>query len=135
MAQMSSSPHEAHASQGMMQQRPEDDLDTMLQTQAELERALTHWRRMGEAVEQSDLQYLQRGRYEDYMAAISMLAAVLTRYTTVEALLTSWNQQTLRSAVERARILAPGRGVLNAQVLEGAAYWRRFCQLVAEHID
>jgi len=110
-------------------------MDTMLQTQAELEQALTHWRRMGEAVEQSDLQYLQRGRYEDYMAAISMLAAILTRYTTVEALLSSWKQQTLRSAVERARILAPGRGVLNAQVLEGAAYWRAFRQLVAEHID
>ncbi len=108
-------------------------MDTTLQTQAELERALTHWRRMGEAVEQSDLQYLQRGRYEDYMAAISMLAAVLTHCTTIEALLTNWKQQRLRTAVEHAHILAPGRGVLNAEVLEGAAYWRRFRQLVAQH--
>src|SRR5262245_20722644 len=108
-------------------------MDTMLRSQVELERALAHWRRMSEAIEQSDLPYLQRGRYEDYMVATRMPAAILTRYSTVEALLTSWKPQTLRSALERARILATGRGALNAQVLEGAAYWRAFRQLLAQH--
>jgi hypothetical protein len=109
-------------------------MGTMLQA-AELERALAQWRHMDAAVEDDDLRSLQRGRYEDYHAAIRVLAAVLGRYTTVEALLASWTDRTMRSAVERARILAPGRGVLNAEVLEGAAYWRRFRQLVAQHAN
>ncbi len=107
-------------------------MDTLLQIQAELERALTHWRRMGAAIEESDLRYVQRGRYEDYMAAIALLSVVLGGYTTIEALLASWREETLRAAVERARILAPGRGVLNPEVLECAAYWRRFREMVAQ---
>lgn len=110
-------------------------MSTLVEIAAELDDAITHWRRMYAGVEQSDLRFLDRGRYEDYMAAIKVLAAVLTRYSTVEALLASWKEQALHSAVARARVLAPGRGVLHADVLEGAAYWRAFCTLVVEHVE
>jgi hypothetical protein len=110
-------------------------MTTLVEIQAELDDAITHWRRMHVGIEQSDLRYLDRGRYEDYLGAIRVLATVLTRYTTVAALLASWKEQALRSAVARARILAPGRGVLNAEVLEGAAYWHAFRELVLQHVQ
>lgn len=104
-----------------------------LKTQADLDEAIAHWRRMDAELEQSDLRFLDRGRYEEYLAAIRLLATILSRYPTVAELLASWHERTLRSAVARARILAPGRGVLNAEVLEGAAYWQAFRALVLHH--
>jgi len=101
----------------------------------EIEQALAQWRKRADFVERGEMRYTDRGLYEDYMAAIAALAAVLIRYESVDALLASWEQHTLRLAMERVRILAPGRGVLRADVLEGAAYWRRFTRLVAERAN
>jgi hypothetical protein len=100
-------------------------------TDLDLEGILTHWRKEADFVERGEMRYLFRGLYEDYMSSVAALAAVLTRYADLEELLASWQSHALRGAVEHLCVLPPGRGVLHPDVLEGAAYWRRFRQLIA----
>ena len=99
----------------------------------DIEAVLVAWRRAATLVEESDLRFVDRGLYEDYRTATAALAAVLTRYATLAQLLASWERHALGPAVRRACALKPGRGALRPKVLEGAAYWRRLRQLVAEN--
>jgi hypothetical protein len=87
---------------------------------------------MAAFVEQGDLPYQQRVRVEDYLAAVTALIDQLARYTTFDTLLASWEQQTLRLACQKMCALGLGRGALNPEVVEGAIYWRRFCQLIRQ---
>jgi len=93
---------------------------------------LVGWHRAATVIEASDLRFADRGLYEDYRSATAALAAVLTRYATFAQLIASWKRHALGPAVKRACALRPGRGALRPNVLEGAAYWRRLRQLVAE---
>jgi hypothetical protein len=97
----------------------------------DIEAVLVAWRRAATLVEESDMRFVDRGLYEDYYGATAALAAVLTQYTTFAQLLASWERHALGPGVRRACTLKPGRGALRPNVLEGAAYWRRLCQLVA----
>jgi len=101
----------------------------------DIEMVLVAWRRAATLVEESEMRFADRGLYEDYHAATVALAAVLTRYTTFAQLLASWERHALGAAVRRACTLKPGRGALRPNVLEGAAYWRRLRQLVADSAD
>jgi hypothetical protein len=98
---------------------------------SEFERALIEWRDDADLIEQSELDDVFCGLYDDYLTATAALAAVLTRYANLEELMSSWQHHTLRRAVERLCIPPRGRGMLLPEVLEGAAYWRRFRQLIA----
>jgi hypothetical protein len=100
------------------------------QTLAERERTLTHWRKMAAIVEQGDLPYQQLARFEDYLTIIAALVGHLAGYTTFDTLVVSWEQQALRAVCRQACVLGPGRGALNPEIVEGAIYWRRFCQLI-----
>jgi hypothetical protein len=93
----------------------------------ETEHALRMWRE-GEATAAG---YAATHQAEAYAHAIALVVDVLQPFTTLSALVASWYDKRAEALLDAVCSLPSGR-TLHYGVVEDAAYWRRWQQLVQE---